>query len=234
MNQFAADKLKQQGGSLCLEDWASAWADQETKLRGTGYLSFPGLKASLLAEATAAIRSGELPIRSALTGKERPFREDDNTELARCRVRILPTSIDHWLSCQGLTPFDVAPAGAATPDSPTLLAEPDNSPSPTFAAAVTHRLVSTRSAALAAEINEAKRTAPDPTQWKSVWGELTKLAGVRFGTLVGHSSDGVNYEGEKFNESGEYDVLTRKNLKDRMWREKRDALKLAGARCDSL
>lgn len=224
MNQIVAEKLIQQGGSLCLEDWAIAWAELEYKLRASDRWSFGSLKASLIAEATAAIRSGELPIRSALNGKERPFREDDNTELQRCRVRILPTSISHWLSCRGLTPFDGIPTDAtAVPDNSKPRAEPDTVPPPAAAGSVTHRVGSIRSAALATEIEVAKQRAPDPTDSASVWGELTKLAETGFGNLIGLSNDGVQHRGKRFFLNGEPDVFTVKNLQDRMSRRNKTA-----------
>lgn len=71
-----------------------------------------------------------------------------------------------------------------------------------------------------ADIAEARQRAADADDPSSVYGELQKLAEQRFGSLIGHSSDGVQYRGKHYEDTGEPDVLTKKNLTDRMRRAK--------------
>lgn len=87
---------------------------------------------------------------------------------------------------------------------------------------LTHRL-STRATPLAAEIEEAKKTAVDPENPSSVWAELGKLAEQQRGSMVGYSSDGVQYRGKLYQETGTPDVFTLKNLRDRMGGARRRA-----------
>jgi hypothetical protein len=42
------------------------------------------------------------------------------------------------------------------------------------------------------------------------------MAEAQYGVLVGYSSDGVQYRGKKHTETGEPDVFTFKNLRDRI------------------
>ncbi|TDG02095.1 hypothetical protein E1N52_41645 [Paraburkholderia guartelaensis] len=70
------------------------------------------------------------------------------------------------------------------------------------------------------EIEEAQRRAADSDDPSSVYGELQKLAEQQFGVLIGYSSDGVQYRGAEHQKTGVPDVLTKKNLADRMRRAK--------------
>jgi hypothetical protein len=85
----------------------------------------------------------------------------------------------------------------------------------------THRLKS-RSNPLNAVIESAAGTALAPNDNQSVWAELVKLAESkdRPAPLVGYSSDGIQYRGKQYEETGELDTFTAKNLRDRMARAK--------------
>lgn len=80
-------------------------------------------------------------------------------------------------------------------------------------------VLKTKTTPLDPEIREAKARALDPENYSSVWAELSKLAYDNVGSLIGHSSDGIQYRGKKFQETEEPDVFTLKNLRDRMYRE---------------
>lgn len=75
-----------------------------------------------------------------------------------------------------------------------------------------------KSQPLAAEIKEAKKRAIDEHGATSVWAELIQMAEGKQGAMVGYSSDGIQYRGAQYQNSGEPDVFTLKNLRDRMWR----------------
>lgn len=93
---------------------------------------------------------------------------------------------------------------------------------------VRHSLSGGRSVPLRAEIEEAKKRAGENSDdLQSVWSELVKLAQLSppFGALAGCSSDGVQYRGVRYERDGGFDVLTRKNLKDRLYRERKGRAK---------
>ena len=85
----------------------------------------------------------------------------------------------------------------------------------------THSL-GTRSNILNPIIDAAKKTAAQPDQPQSVWAELVTLAELKNPQppLIGYSSDGIQYRGKRYEKTGEADVLTSKNLRDRMKRER--------------
>jgi hypothetical protein len=85
----------------------------------------------------------------------------------------------------------------------------------------THKIRNREPAVLDAEIKQAKSTAPDQNDALSIWGELTKLAENKFGIMIGFSSDGIQYRGKEYQQSGEPDVFKLKNLRERMSRKKR-------------
>lgn len=73
---------------------------------------------------------------------------------------------------------------------------------------------------LAAVIREAQRHALDPDDAYSVWAEVIRMANKPTppAPLLGHSSDGVTYTGTEYQNTGIPDVLTHKNLADRLRR----------------
>lgn len=89
--------------------------------------------------------------------------------------------------------------------------------------AVVKHSVATRSDPLNAVIRKAKQSALDADDTESVWAELVKMAedAPKPPPLVGYSSDGVQYKGNSYNNTGVADVFTKKNLSDRMRRERR-------------
>ncbi len=76
-------------------------------------------------------------------------------------------------------------------------------------------LLKNRTMHLDAEIDEARKLALDASNVESVWAELIKLSENKTGLLIGFSSDGVQYRGKKYQDSGEPDIFTKKNLRDR-------------------
>lgn len=71
---------------------------------------------------------------------------------------------------------------------------------------------------LEAEIREAMEKALDRDDPNSVWAALGQLAETKTGAMIGFSSDGVQYRGKKYQESGVPDVFTLKSLRARMRR----------------
>lgn len=73
---------------------------------------------------------------------------------------------------------------------------------------------------LTAEIEEAKSRAISGDDVNSVWAELIKMAEGKEGLFIGYSSDGPQYRGKKYQETGVPDVFTLRALRDRMNRAK--------------
>jgi len=88
-------------------------------------------------------------------------------------------------------------------------------------AITTHRLKS-RSNPLDAIIELATGKAVAPGDSQSVYAEMVKLAELtdKPAPLHGYSPDGIQYRGKKYEETGEPDTFTAKNLRDRMARAK--------------
>jgi hypothetical protein len=82
-----------------------------------------------------------------------------------------------------------------------------------------HKINGREPAIMSAEIERAKGNAPTPPTVASVWGELTKLAEGKFGVMIGFSTDGIQYRGRKYQSSGDLDIFTQRNLRERMTRE---------------
>jgi hypothetical protein len=81
---------------------------------------------------------------------------------------------------------------------------------------VKKNMLRNRSSKLMVEINQAMNKAHDKTDIHSVWGELTKLAEQKTGGMIGFSSEGVQYRGKVYQNTGVPDVFTLKMLRDRM------------------
>jgi hypothetical protein len=116
-----------------------------------------------------------------------------------------------------------------SPDEPGTAVEPAEAV--TKARVVLHLTRSKRATPLSVEIAKAKENAGnngDNTQ--SIWDELVKLAEARYGALVGYSSDGVQFRGKVYQETGTPDVFTLKNLRDRAGGARRRAAKRDKAR----
>lgn len=81
---------------------------------------------------------------------------------------------------------------------------------------------STRSDPMSAPIRVASSKALDPADPYSVWAELIRLAETKPAPapLVGFVSEGVQYEGREYFNTGLYDVLTFRNLADRIRRRR--------------
>lgn len=125
--------------------------------------------------------------------------------LARERALTYHSWIDAWLAATGK---DALSAEASEPSAVLT----DN--------VLRHTLTNGKSVPLNAEISQAKRIAINSDDASSVWAELVKLAEKGVGALIGHSSDGVQYRGAKYQATGEPDVFTLKNLRDRLKRAK--------------
>lgn len=77
-----------------------------------------------------------------------------------------------------------------------------------------------RTHALNAEIKIAKNRALNGEDANTVWTELIKMAENKEGSFVGFSSDGLQYKGKKYQDTGAPDVLTLKAFRQRMRRAK--------------
>lgn len=145
--------------------------------------------------------------------------------------RLDVTDVNRWLdahpewrvSMRFSLPDAADNQGKPHADPPKSGASPMHTEGPNAAsqssASRTHRMAA-RAVSLATEIEEARKLALNPNDPASVWAELLKLADAQKGALIGQSSDGVQYRGPRFQECGEPDVFTRKNLRDRMRRAK--------------
>jgi hypothetical protein len=78
-----------------------------------------------------------------------------------------------------------------------------------------------RSDILAPVIKAAGAAALDPTSPQSVWAIMVRMAEDRQPPLLGFSSDGIQYAGRQYQAEGVPDVLTFKNLADRMRRRRK-------------
>jgi hypothetical protein len=81
----------------------------------------------------------------------------------------------------------------------------------------------TRVHVLAAEIEQAVEMAGGDDN-RPVWTELSKLAETQYGAMIGFTSEGIQYRGDTHRATGEPDILTFKQLCDRLRnrRNKRD------------
>ena len=77
-----------------------------------------------------------------------------------------------------------------------------------------------RSNFLTAVIRAARLHALDPDDSYSVWSEVVRMANQSPppAPLLGHVSEGVQYAGSEYEDSGFPDLLTFKNLADRLRR----------------
>jgi len=82
-----------------------------------------------------------------------------------------------------------------------------------------HR-IKNRARNLDSEIGLAQKNALIASDVASVWTEVTKLAEAKIGGLIGLTSEGVQYMGKRYQETGEPDIFTRKQLADRMRRDR--------------
>ncbi len=73
---------------------------------------------------------------------------------------------------------------------------------------------------LAPVIRAAKDAALDPLSPQGVWAVMVRMAEDRQPPLLGYSSDGIQYAGRQYQAEGIPDVLTFKNLSDRMRRKR--------------
>lgn len=94
---------------------------------------------------------------------------------------------------------------------------------------IVHKITN-RTQPLDAEIEVAEGNAINRDNAQSVWAELTTLAESGTGAMIGYSSDGIQHRGTKYRESGEPDVFTFKNLRDRMSRKRAKTLRDAPGR----
>lgn len=90
------------------------------------------------------------------------------------------------------------------------------------AVTITTNRLKTRIHPLDAVIGLATKTALAKDDHQSVWAELVKLAEseARPAPLAGYSSDGIQYKGKVYEEKQEFDIYTKKNLRDKMARDK--------------
>jgi|APMI01.1.fsa_nt_gi hypothetical protein len=81
----------------------------------------------------------------------------------------------------------------------------------------THKLKARRYA-IDAPIETAMKLAANPQDYHNVWAELCKMAESNPPPppLIGFSSDGVQYKGNKYQSSGEPDIFTKDALRKKM------------------
>lgn len=79
-----------------------------------------------------------------------------------------------------------------------------------------------RSDPMSAPIRHAMGKALDPSDAYSVWAELIRLAERKPAPapLVGFVAEGIQYEGREYFNTGLFDVLTFRNLADRIRRRR--------------
>lgn len=133
---------------------------------------------------------------------------------------ILTPMLDDETRAMVLEGFELGPRDSAATQKvgagATAPAEPKQA-----AIITTHRL-KTRSNPLDAVIDLATKTAVAPDDSQSVYAKMVTLAEAenKPAPLVGYSSEGIQYRGKKYEETGEPDTFTAKNLRDRMARAK--------------
>lgn len=151
-----------------------------------------------------------ITIEQALAEAERDRQKTETQllEAARELCRLSGANSPAWMWA------DITPNGGALVASEAV-------PTPSLAAPFRHQIRDRAPSILSAEIAEAKRLAPDPTSVASVWDELTKLAGLKYGVLVGVVPEGIQYRGKVFLDTDvEYDIFTRRSLGERMRRSR--------------
>ena len=132
--------------------------------------------------------------------------------VAREKALTYHSWMDTWLAATGKkTSAASQPAPSAEASQPSAV-PPGN--------VVRHTITKGKSVPLGAEVSQARSLALDSDDATTVWGELVKLAEKGVGSLIGHSSDGVQYRGARYQATGEPDVFTLKNLRDRLQRAK--------------
>jgi len=79
-----------------------------------------------------------------------------------------------------------------------------------------------RSDSMSAPIRHAIEKALDPSDAHSVWAELIRLAERKPAPapLIGFISEGIQYEGREYFRTGLFDVMTFRNLADRLRRKR--------------
>jgi len=155
---------------------------------------------------TSAIKAGHLPVRYADGFAVAPGTIGAAYGMG---THVRSADVGEWLRAGGWVVTFADPSESASPHATSSAATSHK---------VTHKSGQPRSYPLDAEINEARRRAPEPDNPQSVWGELSKMAESKFGVLIGFSSDGVQYRSKEYQAAAAPDVFTLKNLRERMRR----------------
>lgn len=92
------------GEPVCLEAIASAWAERRISVGLANWMEIHVLRNNLARELQIAIRNKQLCLFDMFRKKERRYRSDDEPDLAKLRVWLLPLSVDTWLTKEGLEP----------------------------------------------------------------------------------------------------------------------------------
>ncbi|KHA78007.1 hypothetical protein NC77_14335 [Janthinobacterium lividum] len=90
----------------------------------------------------------------------------------------------------------------------------------------TIHVITKRVRVLAAEIEQAIQMAGSDEN-RPVWAELSKLADAKYGAIIGYATEGIQYRGDTHRLTGEPDILTFKQLCDRL-RNRRNKRAKAG------
>ncbi len=168
---------------------------------------------SFAIEMLDAIKAGTLKTRNRITGAVLP-KPDENTLFHF----VHPDDVNQWLASLGIEYRYCAESGQAANAEATGGRAADSDKA--TRAATTHR-IKNRTRILDAEIQAAKSRAVNRDDPYSVWAELVKMAEGKCGSLIGHSSDGLQYKGKNYQDTGIPDVFTLKALRDRMGRDRR-------------
>lgn len=94
----------EEGEPVCLEAIASAWAERRISAGLGNWMEVHVLRNNLARELQIAIRNEQLSLFDTFRKKERRYRSDDEPDLAKLRVWLLPRSVDIWLIKEGLEP----------------------------------------------------------------------------------------------------------------------------------
>ncbi|MGM9425988.1 hypothetical protein, partial [Hydrogenophaga sp. MI9] len=102
---------------------AEAWAERRVKVGHASYLEVHSLANQLSNELQLAVRRGQLNVFDTFRKRERPYRDEDEKDLASGHVWLVVQSVDVWLLREGFPP---ALTKTALPTRPSAIANGSN------------------------------------------------------------------------------------------------------------